>query len=146
MKKEEMLSRITSLENEAKSLRELLGSSKNKSGKIMDRIKTFEDACEETEENPSDEKFIKGSEDTIAYEKIKVISRALNGDWKPDWNNTNQPKYYPYFDTSGSGFRFSATVYDYRYTSAGSRLCYGTSKLAEYAGKEFESTYKKFIC
>lgn len=145
MKNSEILTRIESLENEAKSLRKLLSSSKNKTGKITDRIKTFKDACEETGENLRDEKFTKGSKDTIAYEKIKIIAIALNGGWAPD-GTTHQLKYYPSFEMF-AGFRFNDVdeVYGYNNTPVSSRLNYRTEQLAEYAGTQFECIYEEYL-
>jgi len=113
------------------------------SQKITDRVKTIADACNisgmELIVNPDD------TEDEIAYKKLKIITKALNEGWTPDWSNSNQYKWYPYFKMSGFGF--SGTLYDYSYTTAdvGSRLCFKSSELAEYAGKQFEEIYKTLL-
>jgi hypothetical protein len=94
-----------------KLLENLLGPEvfKIKKEKVTDRVKTFEDACAEVGEDPTDENFSEGTVDEIAYKKIKVIVRALNEGWKPDWNNSNQYKWYPWFYLNEpSGFRFGA--------------------------------------
>lgn len=71
--------------------------------KITDHVKTFEDACSRLGLNSG--MFLPGdSKDEIAYKKLKVIAKALNEGWQPDWTNSNQYKYYPWFDlSSGSG-------------------------------------------
>jgi len=119
-------------------------------GKITDRVKTYADACAEIGANPMDEDELKEmgfTDDEICYRKIKTITRALNEGWIPDWNNSNQYKWAPYFDLSSSGFVFNATYY--RYTSAyagnGSRLCFKSDELATYVGKQFTELYKGFI-
>jgi hypothetical protein len=67
------------------------------SGKITDRIKTFEDACAEVGEDPEHDKFTEGTPDEIAFKKIKVITKALNEGWLPNWNNSGERKWYPWF-------------------------------------------------
>jgi hypothetical protein len=117
---------------------------------ITERIKTFEDACEHQGVNVDE--FYSGCKnltiDEIAYKKLKIIAKALNENKEPDWNNSNEGKYYPYFDMrSTSGFGFSgAHCGDWRaYTYCGSRLSFRSSKLAEYAGSQFTSIYKELF-
>lgn len=120
------------------------------SDNIMDRIKTFEDACAEIGiSNDScmpiyDEEE---SKDEIAYKKLKVIIRALNEGWEPDWTNKNEYKWYPWFIYKSSGFCFSGSDAGYVYANAdvGSRLCFKSEELANYAGKQFESIYNDFL-
>ena len=47
---------------------------------------------------------------TIAFEKLKVCTRAYNPDWKFNAYDTNQLKYYPWFEVLSSGFGFSVRV------------------------------------
>lgn len=123
------------------------------SQKITDRIKTYEDACVELGEEPLDEKaMLKAgfTPDEIIYRKIKTIVKALNEGWVPDMLDTDQYKYYPYFEvdkSSPSGFGFCGTNYGYSYASAdsGSRLCFKNRELAEYAGRQFLELYADFI-
>lgn len=75
------------------------------SQKITDRIKTFEDACKEIGEPPATILHCDDTTDEAAYKKLKVIVNALNEGWKPDWNNTSEYKYYPWFEyKKGIGF------------------------------------------
>mgnify|MGYP006921420375 CR=1 FL=1 len=68
----------------------------------------------------------------IAHYKLVIIAQALNDGWKPDWDNNNEYKYYPYFDME-KGFSFC--IYDdfYTHSSTGSRLCFKNRELAQYA-------------
>ncbi len=86
------------------------------------------------------------SPDEIAYKKLKAVVKAINQAWEPDWNNTNQRKWWPYFILS-SGFGFSYSYYDYGGTNAavGSRLCFETEEKANYAGTQFLELYKEFL-
>lgn len=107
---------------------------------IIDRVKTFEDGCRETGEDPSDPKFSSGTPDEIADKKIKVLVMALNmPGWKADYSNPNQRKWRPWFEYSGTGFRFIVSDYDYvnTYASGGSRFSLCSEKISTYLGKQF---------
>jgi len=107
---------------------------------IMSRIKTFEDACQETGEDPAETKFHSGTPDEIAYKRLKVIFRAFNPpDWKADFGNSTQRKWYPWFEWTGTGFRFDGSGYDGVLTDAGggSRLRLCSEKISNYVGKQF---------
>ncbi len=112
---------------------------------------TYEDACREIGITPIDvdEMHEEGiPDDEIAYRKIKTITKALNQGWCPNWNDGNQKKWVPYFNTlSTSGFAFGGTNYDYSAPDAGnaSRLCFQSDELASYAGTQFTDLYKSFI-
>ena len=82
------------------------------------------------------------------YEDLILVAKALNGNWKLDWNDINEYKWYPYFQFS-SGFRFSGAFagyfYGYAGTRVGSRLCFKNKQIAEYAGKTFVEQYQKLM-
>lgn len=113
-------------------------------------IKTFAEACEEcgTTEVEFNELFghIGLSDDTIAYEKMKIIVKAINQGWEPDWDNTNQRKYWPYFKlSSGFGFSFSNYYFGHSITLVGSRLCFETEEKCTYSAKQFIDIYEQFL-
>lgn len=94
-----------------------------KSTKITDRIKTFQNALNELgiDENDFNESCEDLELDEISYRKIKVIVKALNEGWKPDYSNSSEYKYYPYFlYNKTSGFGFGDSIYDYVYALTGS--------------------------
>lgn len=66
--------------------------------KITDRVKTFEDAYNVLGINTGCVYSSSEDPDEIAYKKLKVIVKALNEGWTPDWNNDDQPKWYPWFE------------------------------------------------
>lgn len=134
-----------------KLLTDLFGE-KNLSLEITDRVKTLEDALEIAGEDAQGMLLgYKGSnKDMIAasaFAKLTLIARVLNEGWVPDWSDSNQYKYYPYFKAKEAGFGFSITDYDCwnAFTTVGSRLCFKTSELAMYAGKQFETIYNEFL-
>lgn len=119
----------------------------------MKKIKTFLEACEKLGIDPKaalpypDPK----NRDEIsinAYSKLVIIVRVLNEGWIPDWNNSDQYKYWPYFDMrSKPGFGFSNASYVYWCTDSavGSRLCFKSRELAEYAANTFLNIYDEYI-
>jgi hypothetical protein len=116
--------------------------------KSKERIETFEEALEQFNIDKTEfENSCKGlTTDEVAYRKIKLIAKALNQGWTPDWDNDNEYKHYPYFNMqSGVGFSGSYCGSWVAGTGVGSRLCYKSSDLAIYAGKQFESIYKDFL-
>ena len=72
---------------------------------VTERIKTFEDACDEIGVN--DELYIQYMlftkyahlnqiNDVIAYIKLRIIVKALNEGWKPSFDN-KEHRHYPWF-------------------------------------------------
>lgn len=115
-------------------------------GKITDRIKTFADAWEYC--GKPEIPLIQGNEKQIEYfiavYQMSIICKALNEGWEPDWDNDSEPKYYPYFNMSPSGFAFDDTLHDYAYAVAGcgSNFRLKTAELAKYCGKQFIDIWK----
>lgn len=69
---------------------------------ICERVKSYADACHVLgiSDNEAPEVIADGGlmrPDEIARRKLETITAALNEGWKPDWNNTDQYKYYPWF-------------------------------------------------
>ena len=116
-----------------------------------DDIKTFDDACQAmgTTEQEFNDRFEKLglSNDTLFYEKLKIVVKAINGGWTPDWSNSNQYKYYPWFAVLGSGVGFSNSHYvcSPATTYVGSRLCTDTSEKALYVAEQFGTEYKEYF-
>lgn len=114
-------------------------------------FKTFDDLCRAagTTESEFNKKWDPTIFDpsTIAFERLKVLTRAYNQDWPFNAYDTNQRKWYPWFEVLSSGFGFSYTYYGYDYsgTDVGSRLCTNTSEKALYIGKQFEDLYKDYF-
>lgn len=121
------------------------------SGKITDRINSYKDACVELGVAPMNESEMHRAgfrQDEIDCRKLETIATALNEGEIMDWNNSQQRKYFPWFDFAGSsGFAFYDTYYGYSGADAGdaSRLCFKSDELARYAGKQFLDLYKSII-
>lgn len=124
---------------------------------ITDRVKTYEDACKVLGVEPINEQNAKAQgfrSDEIARRKLETIAAALNEGWKPDWNNTDQYKYYPYFyiqenakGKGSAGLSYALTLHTAPTTPAyfGSRLCFYASRLARYASNQFTDLYEQIL-
>ena len=114
------------------------------------RIETVEDALNATGLPPTPE-FNEVPEEMRDYFKAVyeavVVTKAIVGNWVPDWNNSDQQKWFPWFYMSSGGFVFGDTSYDHSNSYAGyaSRLCFPTEEMAEYAGKQFTEMYSRLI-
>jgi hypothetical protein len=117
---------------------------------IKERIITLNDVLRE---NGIEEKKFRESceglpDDEVAYKMIKEIVKAFNEGWTPDWTDSSQYKYYPWFkmgSPSGGGFSYGVYGHGHAGSSVGSRLCYKSADLAKHAGQLFESIYKDFL-
>ena len=107
-------------------------------------IKSFEDACIVLNKQPESLLPAGLQPCDIAFIKLRIIAEALNEGWQPDWSNYREYKYYPWFNMD-NGFSFYVYVYNSANSNVGSRLCFKSSDLAEYAGKTFTDLYKDML-
>ena len=116
----------------------------------MDRVKTFEDACKVL--GIQGDIFSGILNDALAddcqaitdHMKLIIITRALNEGWKPNWDNSNEHKYYPWFDMK-KGFVLNNVNYNYLNSNVSSRLCFEKRDVAKYAAKQFFDLYKNYF-
>jgi hypothetical protein len=114
-------------------------------------LKTFDDLCHAcgTTEDEFEQKWksIPVDSQTVSFQRMKILSDALNQGWKPDHFNTDQYKWFPYFKVSSSGFGFSYSFYYYvsTHTSVGSCLCFETEEKSNHAGRQFTQLFQDFI-
>ena len=84
--------------------KEMFGKEMFKPKDVRERIKTFEDACEELgAEHPyvkayeRAQNYMTDSDDDMnAYLKLRIITAALNEGWKPQFTE-NEYRYLPWF-------------------------------------------------
>jgi len=117
---------------------------------IRDRIKTFDDVLDhlDIDQDDFEDRIEDMTQDEAAYVKVKLIARVLNEGWIPDWTNSSEYKYYPWFkmgSPSGVGFSFVVNGDWTTDSNCGSRLCFKSRDLAIHAGKTFENIYKDFF-
>lgn len=109
-------------------------------------IKSFQDARKALGIDVIDVYSDADTPDEVSYKKLKIIVRAINQGWEPDWDNTSQKKWWPWFKLS-SGFGFGGSHYYYggSYTAVGSRLCFESEEKSDYAAQQFTDIYKQFL-
>lgn len=115
---------------------------------ITDRVKSFEDACQVLgiSTNVPEVKGLprKHQKAIVANYKLIIIAEALNEGWKPNWQDSDEYKYYPWFDMSnpaGVGYSFTSNTASHTYAAIGSRLCLKNRELAIYFGQTFTDLF-----
>lgn len=133
-------------ESKKSLLEELFGKSSFELS-VMEKIKTIDDILQF--QGITIEQFEKTSlglsEDEKSYRLIKMLVEILNQGWIPNWDDVSEYKYFPCFEMSSSGFRFGDYDYWYSGSCVGSRLCFKSRELAEYAGTQFIELYKNYM-
>lgn len=102
--KEDAVSAYNSASEEQKNiLEQLFGKAAFRPADVRDRVKTFEDACEELGEHHAFVAAFRIAEangafgsDTIAYLKLRIVVAALNEGWEPEYNDSEY-RWYPWF-------------------------------------------------
>lgn len=115
------------------------------------KITSYEDACKVLGVEPINEEVFnvfpkEDRKSTIAYHKLTIIARALNNGWLPDWENTNESKYYPIFRYISAGLSYIATYDVTTNARIVSRLCFSSPVIAEYAADHFTDLYRDYYC
>ena len=105
IQKENVLTAYRKASEEQKALLEnMFGKEMFQSKNIIERVKTFEDACEVLGE---DHQYVKAyrewmriyyaeCKDVTAYLKLRIICAVLNEGWKPKFDG-DEFRYYPWF-------------------------------------------------
>lgn len=149
---------------------------------IMERVRTFEDACRTLgEEHPMVLAYQNtkihitdyfGTDDVIAYLKLRIICAALNEGWEPKFT-TDEYRWFTWFelftqqelDDMSEEQRSRVVARSFSYANAsggvacanagyaasvastyyGSRLAFKSKELAEYCGKQFIDIWADFV-
>lgn len=114
---------------------------------IFERIQYFDDACREvgTTEKDFEKKYKEVlDEQGYATEQAKVIAKALNENWTSNWDNSNEYKYFIYYDMRGKG-SFDHYYYWRSLSSIPARLCFKSSELATHAATKFPEIYRTYF-
>jgi len=118
------------------------------------KIKSFTEACKKLNVDPKSVEAFKTlpkeyKKYMTAMYKLTIITQAINENKKANWNDSNEPKYFPWFqieandkNPSGVGFSHSDFAFWRTGTFVGSRLSFRNREDCLYAIKQFESLYK----
>jgi hypothetical protein len=121
---------------------------------VTERIKTWADvlAANNLTQGAFDQQWHGRPDYDIATEQCRLIALALNEGTTMKTADTDQWKYFPWFEvvpdvTKAAGFGLSYGGCDNSYTYAylGARLAFKTWELAEYAGKTFTDIYERAL-
>lgn len=124
---------------------------------MENQIKTYEEAAAKLGLDPTNLPGVymlpeAHQKSVIAYAKLIIIAQALNDGWTPDWNDWDQWKYYPWFKVhaddamlSGRGLSCDGCDGVSSDSCVGSRLCFKSRELAEYAGTQFKDLYEDYM-
>lgn len=118
-----------------------------KKQEINQRPTTVEEAFQQTGRPQVD--FSNVPEDLREYFEgiysAVVVTEAINKGKKPDWDNSNQRKWRPWFVMSPARFRLLDTDFDRSYSDAGSgsRLCNFSDEDAGYSATQFADVWRK---
>jgi|SRR5215217_5815304 len=117
---------------------------------VKERVTDYASACKELNIlQVTIEQFGFMGDDAKRYYaryQLTIIVRALIGDWKPDWKNYSEYKYYNYFywDKDKKCFS-SSSSYFYDLCDSGSDLYFPTRELADYARVKFAQLYIDYL-
>jgi hypothetical protein len=141
MNKQEAIKKVANLEKELAELKEII----NKPEDIFD-VTTYSEVCRRLGEKEITLKDFKQFDDILAnkllnFAKIQQLSKYFNQGWIPNWKDSNEYKWYPYFNDSGGGFVFDYS-YCHCYAFSGSVAYYKTKEISNHIGKYFPDFYK----
>ena len=111
---------------------------------IRSKVKSFLDACSVLNIDSKSVFTSSDTKDEVAFKKLKVIIKALNEGWYPDWENSNEHKYWDWWRMKG-GFSYYDTDYHTTTATVPSALYVGTDAEAQYLGKYFLDLSKDYI-
>jgi hypothetical protein len=82
--------------------------------------------------------------DERAYKEMKLVTKCLNEGWVPNWDNSNELKWYLWFWMDNPGFRLLDVYYSYTNSHVCSRLVFKAENLARHAFKIIPDSYRIF--
>lgn len=176
IQREKVLNAYHQASEEQKALLEnMFGKDVFQTKNIMERVKTFEDACEVLGENHTLVKEYFGvvynniviTKNLIAYLQLLIICAALNEGWKPKFDG-EEYRYYPWFyiytkegyetldEDEKKKCRVVGQLHDNAYAYTGvqaslssafcsSLLVFKTRELAEYCEKQFIDIWEDYL-
>lgn len=100
-------------------------------------IESFDKVCEQL--------GVENNNELSSFEKLKLISKVANQGWYPNWNNTNENKYFPYFESKGGVFSFCTVRYSRTHMGVPSALLYQSNDLAYFMGVYYFDLYEDYL-
>ncbi len=142
---------VAALSGAIAAMQSLMGFFKEELSEIEDITKvltSYEVACELDGIKPltiNDFSFLPDGDRNYHFNdhKAVVITRVLNQGWIPNWNDSDEPKWYIWFKWVGSGFSLLGVGCGSSHTGVGSRHHFKTDVLAKFAANRFPEVYNQ---
>ena len=100
-------------------------------------IESFDKVCEQL--------GIENNDELSSFEKLKLISKVANQGWYPNWKNTDENKYFPYFEYIKGVFSFYTVDCNYTIIYGPSALLYQSNDLAYFMGVYYFDLYEDYL-
>ena len=110
---------------------------------IRDKVKSFLDACSVLSVNPNTVYSETDSISDKAFKRLKIMIKALNEGWYPNWDDENEYKWLNYFRMKG-GFSCWYSHYYFASTAVPSALCLKNKELALHMIEIALEDYKEY--
>ncbi len=111
---------------------------------ITTRVKSFDDACRvlglDVDKDLNILLGLENNKELIGIYKLKIIVEALNEGWKPNFLESEEYMYYPYYIMKVNKFALYDSVYDRTNSHGGLYICFKSKELSEYFGNNIEFT------
>ena len=133
------------LQSNEGSLRDLALLHYPELGSIIDRVKTYEDACRVLGESPTVRWPSELTKSEIAYRELCVIIKALNEGWKPCFGDLCEHKYFLIFRLENGCQVFHGVDTFFSRTEGPATSLFKSREVAEYAGKQFIDLYRDWL-
>lgn len=144
--RQEALERIAICEEEMAKLKKII---KEPIDYIKEKVNSYSEVCKllnEKEYTLSDFNWLPEylRKKMLVTTKINQIAKLFNGDWKLEILDSNQEKWFPYFDIkAGVGLVFYGSSYGY-YASVGQVVYLRDKRTSDYIGNSFIEIYREF--
>ena len=115
---------------------------------VKERIKTIDDVLKDQGIIMCDiDAMFENVPEHLKWQYLaEILCKSLNEGWQPDWDDSSEYKYYPWFYMGGSlGFRYGGYDRWNSISNVGSRLCYISREVAEYVQETFFELYKEYF-
>jgi len=120
--------------------------------KIVDNdifsVTTIKEVCKRLEEKELTIKDFSNFGDLalkmLTFHQIKLLEKFFNQGWTADFNNSNQYKWYPYFEKVSGGYRFCSSSYHVSFFY-GFVALYKDQKTSDHIGRNFKDIYLNLL-
>lgn len=147
MSREKALERLKQIESETKELRKIIETPEKLIG-VVNTISEVYKRLGRKELTIEDFAFLPENKRVKAlnFQHIQVLEELFNEDWKTDWTNNNEYKWYPYFEfKKGSDCWCFCIACDRSCSSLIVPAFYKSREITEYIGKTFLNIYSDYI-